>query len=184
MPDVRLDTGDAAELAELRQFLAEWLVRDPGPKSIEGGGFAAAHSQVRRACYGAAPPASKVLRIALRATAPCGAALDPGDHCGPWEQEKRAGPGLPPRCARRANPRRWRAHRSKPNVGTQVNWRSIVTRKRKITNLGWCCGVKDQVKPIRQGSSEARHRGRPRGRPRPSSALMAISDHDLALSDR
>jgi len=35
-----------------------------------------------------------VLRIALRATA-LRAALDPGDPCGPWEQEKRAGPSLP-----------------------------------------------------------------------------------------
>ena len=28
---------------------------------------------------------------------------DPGDHCGPWDQEKRAGPGLPPamRAARK-----------------------------------------------------------------------------------
>jgi hypothetical protein len=30
MPDVRLDAGDAAELAELLQFLADWLARDPG----------------------------------------------------------------------------------------------------------------------------------------------------------
>jgi hypothetical protein len=30
MSDVRLDAGDAAELAELLQFLAEWLARDPG----------------------------------------------------------------------------------------------------------------------------------------------------------
>jgi hypothetical protein len=30
MPDVRLDAGDAAEPAELLQFLSEWLVRDPG----------------------------------------------------------------------------------------------------------------------------------------------------------
>ncbi len=29
MPEVRLDAGDAAELAELLEFLAEWLVRDP-----------------------------------------------------------------------------------------------------------------------------------------------------------
>ena len=72
------------------------------------------------------------------------AGLDPGDHCGPWGQEERAGPGLPP--ARRAarKPLQWRAHRSKPNVRTQLNWRSIVTRNGKITNLGWC-----------QGSSEA-----------------------------
>ncbi len=30
MPDFRLDAGDAAELAELLQFLAQWLARDPG----------------------------------------------------------------------------------------------------------------------------------------------------------
>ena len=53
---------------------------------------------VRRAkAYGAAPPASRVLRIALRATA-LRAALDPGDLCGPSGQEKRAGHGLPRRA--------------------------------------------------------------------------------------
>ena len=72
------------------------------------------------------------------------AALDPGDHCGPWDQEERAGPGPPPRYARRANPRGGAGHQSKPDVRAQVNWRSIVTRNGKITNLGWC-----------QGSSEA-----------------------------
>jgi len=51
----------------------------------------------------AAPPAPRVLCIALRATA-LRAALGPGDHCGPWGQEERAGPGLPRRCARRATP--------------------------------------------------------------------------------
>ena len=30
MPDVRLDVVDAAELAELLQFLSRWLARDPG----------------------------------------------------------------------------------------------------------------------------------------------------------
>jgi len=75
-----------------------------GPKSPKGGGFAATHFLARRAGYGAAPPAPRVLRIALRATA-LRAALDPGDHCGPWEQEERAGPGLP-RDARGAQPRR------------------------------------------------------------------------------
>jgi hypothetical protein len=29
MPDVRLDAGDAAELAELLQFLGGWLAHDP-----------------------------------------------------------------------------------------------------------------------------------------------------------
>ena len=74
-----------------------------GPKSPEGGGFAAAHLLARRAGYGAAPPAPRVLRIALRATA-LRAALDPGDHCGPWGQEERAGPGLPPAMRAARNP--------------------------------------------------------------------------------
>ena len=29
MPEVRLDAGDAAELAEMLQFLTGWLARDP-----------------------------------------------------------------------------------------------------------------------------------------------------------
>ena len=29
MPDVKLDTADAAELAEILQFLSRWLARDP-----------------------------------------------------------------------------------------------------------------------------------------------------------
>jgi hypothetical protein len=85
-------------------------------KNPEGGGFAAAHYPARRPCYGAAPPAPRVLRIALRATA-LRAALDPGDLCGPLGQEERAGPGLPPRCARRANPR-WRGRRDSTWKGT------------------------------------------------------------------
>src|SRR5947199_270136 len=30
MPEVKLDAVDAAELAEMLQFLSEWLARDPG----------------------------------------------------------------------------------------------------------------------------------------------------------
>jgi hypothetical protein len=30
MPEMRLDAGDAAELAEMLQFLPDWLARDPG----------------------------------------------------------------------------------------------------------------------------------------------------------
>jgi hypothetical protein len=29
MPEVKLDAADAAELAEMMQFLSEWLARDP-----------------------------------------------------------------------------------------------------------------------------------------------------------
>ena len=162
MPDLRLDAVDAVELAELLQFLAGWLARDPdrlgasledfvghpaygtgaaapgpapvhlparrrrrrvpvrprhgrsgpvtvtsplrGPKSSEGGGFAAAHLRARRAGYGAAPPASRVLRIALRATA-LRAALDPGDHCGPWDREERGRPRPAPALRAARKPR-------------------------------------------------------------------------------
>jgi len=72
MPEMKLDVVDAAELAELLQFLSQWLARDParlgdslaqfvghpayglahrdqparyaGPENSEGGGFAAADS--------------------------------------------------------------------------------------------------------------------------------------------
>jgi hypothetical protein len=30
LPEVRLDVTDAAELAEMLQFLSQWLARDPG----------------------------------------------------------------------------------------------------------------------------------------------------------
>jgi hypothetical protein len=98
MPGARLDVSDAAALAGLLQFLSGWRA-----KSSKGGGFAAADFLARRAGYGAAPPAPRVLRIALRATA-LRAALDPGDLGGPCRQEERAGPGLPRHAARRANP--------------------------------------------------------------------------------
>ena len=64
-----------------------------GPKSAEGGGFAAAHLLARRAGYGAAPPAPRVLRIALRATA-LRAAPDPAATAAPGGRNSGAGPGL------------------------------------------------------------------------------------------
>jgi hypothetical protein len=30
MPEIKLDVTDAAELAEILQFLSQWLARDPG----------------------------------------------------------------------------------------------------------------------------------------------------------
>jgi len=79
------------------------------PGRGEGGGFAAAHYQCAarlwpggapREGYGAAPPASRVLRIALRATA-LRAALDPGDLCGPAGRKYGQAQPAPP-AARRA----------------------------------------------------------------------------------
>jgi hypothetical protein len=39
MPDVRLDAVDAAELAELLQFLSQWLARDRGRLGASPGEF-------------------------------------------------------------------------------------------------------------------------------------------------
>jgi hypothetical protein len=58
------------------------------------GGFAALIAGPAARAYGAAPPASRLLRIALRATA-LRAGPDPGDLCGPEGRKPRAGPGLP-----------------------------------------------------------------------------------------
>ena len=74
-----------------------------GPKSPEGGGFAAAHLLARRTGYGAAPPAPRLLRIA------CGDGLRPV-----LTPETTAAPGATksgqaqacPRAARGAQPRR------------------------------------------------------------------------------
>ena len=115
-----------------------------GPKSTEGGGFAAAHFPARRAGYGAAPPASKGAAHRAARDSPAGC---------PWTPETTAAPGARksgqaqacPRAARGAQTRAVAgAHTSKPDARKQMNWRSIVTRNGKITNLGWC-----------QGSSEA-----------------------------
>ena len=70
-------------------------LRGPHPG---GGGFAAADLPGRRAGYGAAPPASRLLRIALRATA-LRAGPDPGDHCGPLGRKRGQAQACPTRRA-------------------------------------------------------------------------------------
>ena len=39
MPEVKLDVTDAAELAEMLQFLSQWLARDPARLSVSLEGF-------------------------------------------------------------------------------------------------------------------------------------------------
>jgi len=39
MPDVKLDVTDAAELAEMLQFLSRWLAQDPGRLGASLGQF-------------------------------------------------------------------------------------------------------------------------------------------------
>jgi hypothetical protein len=90
--------------------MRSWPARRPD--TTGGGGFAAAHPPgglprpgrgTRRATgYGAAPPASRLLRIAC-GDGPRGPGLDPGDHCGPAGQHTRARPqACPSPAARRA----------------------------------------------------------------------------------
>ena len=104
-----------------------------GPNSREGGGFAAAAFRARRAGYGAAPPAPRVLRIALARDSPSGAALDPGDHCGPWDREERQAQACP-RAARGAQTPAVAGAREHPNPRKQMNWRPVL-RRRKISGI-------------------------------------------------
>ncbi len=98
----------------------------------EGGGFAAAHLLARRAGYGAAPPASRALRVS------CGNGLRP-----PLTPETSAAPGAGragrtgPARARRAARRPVAAGGCRyPDAREQVNWRSITRRRwRKITQI-------------------------------------------------
>ena len=69
-----------------------------GQGKDQGGGCAAAALPVPRARYGAAPPASRLLRIA-DATA-LRAGLDPGDLCGP--SGRKHGQARPAPAAREA----------------------------------------------------------------------------------
>ena len=72
----------------------------------KGGGFAAAHFRARRAGYRAAPPASRVLRIALRATAPPGLPLTPETTAAPGARKSGQAQACPA-SARGAQTPRW-----------------------------------------------------------------------------
>ena len=77
-----------------------------GPKSPEGGGFAAAHLLARRTGYGAAPPAPRLLRIA------CGdglrPVLTPETTAAPGARKSGQAQACPATRAARKPPR-WRA---------------------------------------------------------------------------
>lgn len=75
-----------------------------GPKSTEGGGFAAARPRARRAGYGARPSGPKGAAHRAARDSPAGAALDPGDHYGPWGPGTAGRPRPAPPRAQRANP--------------------------------------------------------------------------------
>jgi hypothetical protein len=108
----------------------------------EGGGFAAAHLG-RQSCraraggraargYGAAPPASRLLRTAARRPA---AGPDPGDLCGPSGRRYGQAPACP--TPRRGAPGDHRAPRTSERPGNEVNWRSIVRRNGEITRISY-----------------------------------------------
>ena len=79
--------------------------------------------------YGAAPPASRLLRIA-GATA-LRAGLDPGDLCVPSARKYGQAQPAPPGPGASDGP----LPRAQRNVGYYVNWRSIVRRNGKITRI-------------------------------------------------
>ena len=93
----------------------------------------------RRAGYGAAPPASRVFRIALARDSPAGCP-GPRRPRRPLEAGKRSGPGPAP--ARRAARRPAVAGGCRdPDAREQVNWCSIVRRGGEITQIqGWAPG--------------------------------------------
>jgi hypothetical protein len=98
----------------------------------------------RHAAHATGPPLRPQRCSASRcAGRACGAPLTPETAAAPGS--RKSGPAQAcPRAARGAQTPAVAGHRSKPDVRAQVNWRSIVRRNGKITNLGWC-----------QGSSEA-----------------------------
>jgi hypothetical protein len=86
-----------------------------GPSSPEGGGFAAAHFPARRACYGAAPPASRVLRIALARDSPGGLPWTPETTAAPWARNSGQAQACP-RAARGAQKPRGGGHAGYPDA--------------------------------------------------------------------
>ena len=94
-----------------------------GPKSMEGGGFAAAHlpgaPRRLRGRFSGLKGASRFLRKWPAAT------LDPGDLGGPWGRKSGQAQGLPRPGARRAGLAGGCGYLG---AREQVNWRSI-TRK-------------------------------------------------------
>jgi hypothetical protein len=113
-------------------------LRGPEP---EGGGFAATYLHHKAAAfqaggraargYGAAPPASRLLRTAARRPA---AGPDPGDLYGPSGRKYGQAPACPT-PGRGASSSPCPAHKRTP--GNKLNWRSIVRRSGEITRIGY-----------------------------------------------
>ena len=82
--------------------------RGPGENKEKGGGFAAAHRPARRAGYRAAPPASRVLRIALARDSPGGLPWTPETSAALGSRKSGQAQGLPGQARGRQSPS-WRA---------------------------------------------------------------------------
>ncbi len=82
--------------------------------------------------YGAAPPASRLLRTAARRPA---AGLDPGDLCGPSGRKYGQAQPAPPRGA--ARPVTTVTATCQRMPGNKVNWRSILRRGDEITRISY-----------------------------------------------
>ena len=80
--------------------------------------------------YGAAPPASRLLRTAARRPA---AGPDPGDLCGPSGRKYGQAPACPA-PGRGASGDHW-SPRTSERQENEVNWRSIIRRECKITRI-------------------------------------------------
>ena len=50
MPEIKLDAVDAAELAEILQFLSQWLAQDPSRLGDPGAPAGRRYSLVRHPC--------------------------------------------------------------------------------------------------------------------------------------
>ena len=88
------------------------------PAASHGGGFAAADLPERRAGYGAAPPASRLLRIAAATALRAGP--DPGDHCGPSGRKRGQAQACPSQ------------ERGAPGGHARAGARSLSVRDRKV----------------------------------------------------
>ena len=119
---------------------------------------------------------------------PCRAALDPGDHYGPWDQEKRAGPGLPRQRARDAQTPRWRACAS--------TWRAketdeLASGTQKAENNTYPSQALESVKHPRHPPAaipqHRRHHPQPRARdsgpPQPAHLLTRAAPGPPARND-
>jgi hypothetical protein len=89
-----------------------------GPQGMKEAASPPLLSLSRRAGYGAAPPASRVLRIALRATA-LRAALDPETPAAPGGRKSGQARACPARARGTNHPPRWRAQASTRTPGEQ-----------------------------------------------------------------